>query len=145
MWWLQRSHKGRKLFHDRIWTVYFSSISQCLDSVEENCNSNKLSEWFKKKKCIQYIFFLAWCRKFILCPIPLETARYDNLKMKKVHPFYLSPFIYSPSFGDGCWFLPHVSWGRGFSLGRLESALPHSCLGFFPPLQICIDWLALNQ
>lgn len=107
----------KKVFHDRICAAYFSSISERLDLAEENSDS-KLSN----------IFFLACCRKFILCPIPLETGRYGNLKMKKcatqsIPPRLLTKVWWSVAVFTTCLF------GRGFSRGRFESTIPHSCLG----------------
>lgn len=132
-WWLQKLHTEIKVVLDRICLAYFSSVSEGPVLAEGN-KGNKLSGFF-----IYSIFFLAWRRQFILCPIPLETARYGNLKMKKV-PRRVS-CLDSQSFGGS---FNHVSVGDVSPLADLKVPYLPPALAS-PPLQICIDPLALNQ
>lgn len=123
VWWLQRSHTERKVFHDRICATYFSSISERLDLAEENSDS-KLFFFFT----IYPIYFF-WPVAENLYYVPFPWRRQDTViwKWKRRHTEYPAPVTHKGLVVGGSFFTCPV--GRGFSRGRFERDTPHSCLG----------------
>lgn len=122
VWWLQRSHTERKVFRDRIYAAYFSSTSERLDLAEENSDSQLFFFYF-----FIYSIYFFWPVAENSYYVPFPWRDTVIWKWKRCHT--VSRPGYSQRFGGRWQFLTTCPFRRGFSRGRFESAIPHSCLG----------------